>query len=136
MNRVLAALCACVFAGLIGQIALAAEDNPAKQADSAKNHSETIEQKIPEAKIFVTQHKGRVGATTMSYTATAGTMLMKNDNDAPIAFFGFTAYMRDGVDSLTRSIVVAYNGGPPSNIWMLPPDCAATCIWNSTMPGS
>ncbi|MEP6881584.1 MAG: peptidase S10 [Dokdonella sp.] len=119
MNRVLAALCASVFAGLIAQTALAADENPATDADSVKRHSEKLEPKIPEAKIFVTQHKGRVGATTMSYTATAGTMLMKNDKDEPIALFGFTAYVRDGIDSRTRPIVFAYNGGPGSaSAWL------------------
>ncbi|HMM67805.1 MAG TPA: peptidase S10, partial [Dokdonella sp.] len=68
---------------------------------------------------FAEASLGRVGTATLSYTATAGTMLMKNDKDEPIALFGFTAYVRDDGDRRTRPIVFAYNGGPGSaSAWL------------------
>jgi len=77
------------------------------------------DEKPPEAKVFVTKHQITVGAATISYTATAGTMLMKNDKDEPIALFGFTAYVKDGGDQSARPIVFAYNGGPgSSSAWL------------------
>jgi carboxypeptidase C (cathepsin A) len=113
MNRLAAALCAVVLAAAFTQAAVAAEAGAKKEA-AAKT-----EDKIPEARVFVTEHKGRVGNTTISYTATAGTMLMKNDKDEPIALFGFTAYVRSDGDKRTRPIVFAYNGGPGSaSAWL------------------
>jgi carboxypeptidase C (cathepsin A) len=75
--------------------------------------------KIPEARVWTTRHQVHMGSATIAYTATAGTMLMKNDKDEPIALFGFTAYVRDGVDPRTRPIMFAYNGGPGSaSAWL------------------
>jgi carboxypeptidase C (cathepsin A) len=94
-----------------------AADTPAK--DAAKPESAKPEEKIPEAKVSVTKHQVRIGATTLAYTATAGTMLMKNEKDEPIALFGFTSYVKDGADIRTRPIMFAYNGGPGSaSAWL------------------
>jgi len=74
---------------------------------------------VPEAKVWVTKHQVQIGGTKLAYTATAGTMLMKNDKDEPIALFGFTAYTKDGADPRTRPIMFAYNGGPGSaSAWL------------------
>lgn len=73
----------------------------------------------PEAKIWVTKHEIRIGGALLAYTATAGTMLIKNDKDEPIALFGFTAYVKEGGDPRTRPIMFAYNGGPGSaSAWL------------------
>jgi carboxypeptidase C (cathepsin A) len=73
----------------------------------------------PEAEISVTKHKARISGAAISYTATAGTMLMKNEKDEPIALFGFTAYVVDDAPAGTRPIVFAYNGGPGSaSAWL------------------
>jgi carboxypeptidase C (cathepsin A) len=74
---------------------------------------------VPEPKVWVTRHKARIGGTTVAYSATAGTLLMKNDKGEPIALFGFTAYTRDDTDPATRPIVFAFNGGPGSaSAWL------------------
>jgi len=55
----------------------------------------------------------------VAYTATAGTLSIKNEKDEPIALFGFTAYVKDGGDLRARPIVFAYNGGPgSSSAWL------------------
>jgi len=91
----------------------------AAKAEGAKSDTAKPEEKIPEAKVSVTKHQGRIGATSLSYTATAGTMLMKNEKDESIALFGFTAYTKDGADIRTRPIMFAYNGGPGSaSAWL------------------
>jgi carboxypeptidase C (cathepsin A) len=60
-----------------------------------------------------------LGGAPFAYTATAGTMLVTNDRDEPVALFGYTAYTKDRADRATRPIVFAYNGGPGSaSAWL------------------
>jgi carboxypeptidase C (cathepsin A) len=74
---------------------------------------------VPEAKTWVTQHTITLGGAPLAYTATAGTMLISNDKDEPVALFGYTAYTKDGADGGTRPLVFAYNGGPGSaSAWL------------------
>ena len=89
----------------------AASAAPAKAGDKA----------IPEAKVWTTRHQITIGGKAVSYTATAGTMQIKNDKDEPIALFGYTAYVKDAKDDeqRVRPIVFAYNGGPgSSSAWL------------------
>lgn len=73
----------------------------------------------PEAKTWVTEHSARIGGKNIEYTATAGTMLMKNDKDEATALFGYTAYVAKGGNKNERPILFAYNGGPGSaSIWL------------------
>ena len=67
-----------------------------------------------------TQHQVRIGGEVVRYTATAGWLIMKDDEGKPIARFGYTAYTRDGVEDLARRpVMFAYNGGPgSSSIWL------------------
>tara|TARA_R110002049_G_scaffold60567_1_gene162507 strand:+ start:10544 stop:12052 length:1509 start_codon:yes stop_codon:yes gene_type:complete len=73
----------------------------------------------PEAKTSVTEHAARIGGRNIEYTATAGTMLMKNAADEPIALMGYTAYVKKGENPARRPILFAYNGGPGSaSLWL------------------
>ena len=74
----------------------------------------------PEPRSSRTQHQVRIGGEVVRYTATAGWLIMKNDEGKPIARFGYTAYTRDGVEDLARRpVMFAYNGGPgSSSIWL------------------
>jgi carboxypeptidase C (cathepsin A) len=73
----------------------------------------------PEAWSSTSKHEAKFGGRTVAYTATAGTLLMKNGEDQPIALLGYTAYVADGRDSKTRPLMFAYNGGPGSaSIWL------------------
>lgn len=61
----------------------------------------------------------RIDGKTIEYTATAGTLEMKDEDGKPIAHFGYTAYVRKGEDKKTRPIMFAYNGGPGSaSMWL------------------
>ncbi len=74
---------------------------------------------VPEAKTWVTEHTARIGGKNVAYTATASTMLMKNDKDEAAALFGYTAYVAKGGNKRERPIMFAYNGGPGSaSIWL------------------
>jgi len=60
-----------------------------------------------------------IGGKNIEYTATAGTLVMKNDKAEPIAEFGYTAYVQKGRDKSNRPILFAYNGGPGSaSMWL------------------
>jgi len=88
--------------------AFAAEDAPKAKPEET-----------PEAKVSATTHEIKIGGKTVKYTATAGTMLMKDEEGKPVALFGYTAYVADGVDQAKRPLMFAYNGGPGSaSLWL------------------
>ncbi|MGH8427489.1 MAG: S10 family peptidase [Gammaproteobacteria bacterium] len=61
-----------------------------------------------------------VGGNKISYDAYAGTLIIKNDDQKPIASMSYFAYLKSGVkDSSTRPITFFYNGGPGSStVWL------------------
>jgi carboxypeptidase C (cathepsin A) len=67
-----------------------------------------------------THHTITVDGEEIAYTATAGRIVLKEDDDTKTASFFFTAYAKDGVDDpSTRPIVFAFNGGPgSSSVWL------------------
>ncbi|MCU0358475.1 MAG: carboxypeptidase [Cyclobacteriaceae bacterium] len=74
---------------------------------------------IPEADVSVTQQTVRINNTAINLTARTGTFLLRDENNEPIALFGFTYYTRDGVNNPKRPIMFAYNGGPGSSSFWL-----------------
>jgi carboxypeptidase C (cathepsin A) len=74
---------------------------------------------VPEAKTWVSKHRITLAGAPLAYTATAGTMPIRDDKDEIVAHFGYTAYVKDGADRVTRPIMFAYNGGPGSaSAWL------------------
>jgi carboxypeptidase C (cathepsin A) len=69
---------------------------------------------------IVTKHTIKIDNKSISYTATVGTLILKNEKDEPVASFGYTAYTKDGeTDMGKRPITFSYNGGPgSSSIWL------------------
>ncbi|MCB1246523.1 MAG: peptidase S10 [Acidimicrobiia bacterium] len=65
-------------------------------------------------------HSITVGGKPLRYTATAGRIVLKEDDDKKTASFFFTSYTKDGIDDpSTRPIVFAFNGGPgSSSVWL------------------
>ena len=75
--------------------------------------------KSVEPMLFESAGSVRIGGKNIEYTATAGTLVMKNENEEPIAEFGYTAYVRKGQGKSSRPILFAYNGGPGSaSFWL------------------
>ncbi len=68
----------------------------------------------------VTQHSVTIGGRTIQYTATAGTMILRDEQDEPTASIGYVAYtQRDVADLTRRPVTFAYNGGPgSSSVWL------------------
>jgi len=73
-----------------------------------------------QAEKSVTKHSVKIESKLINYTATAGTLVLKNEKDEPIALFGFIAYVKDlETDVTKRPITFAYNGGPGwSSMWL------------------
>ena len=85
----------------------------------AEEETKSEEKDLPKAEVFTTSHQVRIDGKTIKYTATAGTMEMKNNKDEAIALFGYTAYVKNGGDSRKRPLLFAFNGGPGSaSIWL------------------
>jgi len=91
----------------------------AKDTDKANDEKKTPPEHHEEA-VVTTHHTVTVDGTDIAYTATAGRIVLKEDDDTKKASFFFTAYTKDGVeDPATRPIVFAFNGGPgSSSVWL------------------
>ena len=74
---------------------------------------------IPAEANSVTKHDLNVGGQTIHYTATAGNLLIRDDQNKPNASIFYVAYTQDGVDAKTRPVTFFYNGGPgAATIWL------------------
>ena len=75
---------------------------------------------VPKAEQSVTQHSLAIDGKTFPYTATAGTLIVRNGKDEPVSSIGYTAYTRkDAADPSARPITFAFNGGPgSSSLWL------------------
>jgi len=76
---------------------------------------------IPPVKASATEHEISLGGKTIRYTATAGNLLIKGeDEQQPNASVFYVAYTQSGVADLrTRPITFLYNGGPGSaSMWL------------------
>ena len=76
--------------------------------------------RLPKAESSVTQHRiTAAGGKPIDYTATAGTLIIRDDEDKPIASIGYVAYTRRDVKGGARPITFAFNGGPgSSSLWL------------------
>lgn len=73
-----------------------------------------------EDRIVTTKHKAAIGGASLAYTASAGTLVLRDEEGKARASMFFVAYTRDGVQDLARRpITFAYNGGPGSSaVWL------------------
>lgn len=112
-----------LFALLIATTGTALAEAPTKDAPPATD-AKSDPKSDPKAAIVaeqsVTQHRYAIGATKFDYAATAGTAIIRDDDEKPIASMSYVAYTRSDVkDSTRRPIVFAFNGGPgSSSVWL------------------
>jgi carboxypeptidase C (cathepsin A) len=73
-----------------------------------------------EEKTSKTEHSIVINGQTISYTAVAGTMNLKDDAGKTTASIFYVAYLRNGIPDLSkRPITFAFNGGPGSSaVWL------------------
>lgn len=89
--------------------------------DEKKEKSADKEKKAePKDKVSVTKHTATIQGKEIKYTATAGKLVMKDDEGKPKALVFFIAYTKRDVDNLSkRPITFAFNGGPgSSSVWL------------------
>src|SRR2546429_235885 len=74
--------------------------------------------RLPKAESSVTQHRLNAGGKAFDYTATAGTLIIRDDEDKPTASMGYIAYTRHDLKG-ARPLMFAFNGGPgSSSLWL------------------
>jgi carboxypeptidase C (cathepsin A) len=98
--------------------------------EEPKKPEEKKEEKpAPKDNLVETKHSVKIGGKEIKYTATAGTIVMKEETadrekeaegEKPRAQIFFIAYTKDGVrDRSNRPISFSFNGGPgSSSVWL------------------
>lgn len=110
-HNVVVLVCLLVFMHL----SVSAKESSTKAKDDTEKKIAVKEQPMH----FESKGSVRIDGKKVVYTATAGTLVMKNEKNEPIAQFGYTAYVQDGEDKAKRPILFAYNGGPGSaSLWL------------------
>lgn len=84
----------------------------------AQDKKETITAPQPVAQVFESKQAVTIDGKTINLNTKAGTMELRDENNKPIAVFGFTAYFKENSEK-NRPIVFAYNGGPGSSSYWL-----------------
>ncbi|MGD0729957.1 MAG: peptidase S10 [Terracidiphilus sp.] len=87
-----------------------------KDADKDANKEATP---VPPEKPVATHHELALGGKTLKYTATAGTLIIRDQEDKPYGSIFYVAYTLDGAEAQSRPISFLYNGGPGSaTLWL------------------
>lgn len=99
---------------------LAAQPPAAGAAQAAEAAKPQDKKPAPEEKSSRTQHSITIDGQKIPYTATAGTILLKDEDGTVKATVFSIAYTRDGVkDPATRPVTFAFNGGPgAASLWV------------------
>jgi carboxypeptidase C (cathepsin A) len=102
-----------VLSPALGQPAASPPADKAAKAD-------TPPKPAPEEKSAVTHHTLTLDGKTLPYTATAGTLQLKDDDGTVKALVFYIAYTLDGVkDPATRPVTFSFNGGPgAASLWV------------------
>ncbi|HET7674962.1 MAG TPA: peptidase S10, partial [Gammaproteobacteria bacterium] len=92
---------------------------PAFAAESSAKSNAPAKAPV-KAQKSVTHGSVTIDGHRISYDATAGTLILKNKDDKPIASMSYVAYVKSGVDDESRRpVTFFYNGGPGSStIWL------------------
>ena len=93
---------------------------PATHADvNGHPPAQKPEEAPPTERSSVTTHQMTLGGKQLHYTATAGTLLIRNEEDKPYGSIFYVAYTVDGAEAKTRPVTFLYNGGPGSaTLWL------------------
>jgi carboxypeptidase C (cathepsin A) len=107
------------------QAARAQEQQRPPRSDEARggeanNNKPEATQPIPPEKSSVTHHDLNLDGKALHYTATAGTLLIRDgEDDHAYGSMFSVSYTLDGADPNTRPVTFLYNGGPGSaTIWL------------------
>ncbi|WP_036385130.1 S10 family peptidase [Muricauda sp. MAR_2010_75] len=85
---------------------------------NAFSQEKETQKDIPEAETFTSTQSVTINGRTTQLATETGTVQLRDENDEPIALFGFTHYQKTN-PSNNRPIVFAFNGGPLSaSFWL------------------
>ncbi|MGD0260816.1 MAG: peptidase S10 [Verrucomicrobiota bacterium] len=101
---------------------LIAANEPAKPAEkpAVEPGKEAAKPAEPKEELIKSQHTVTINGQKLDYTAVAGTILLRDNEDKPTAAIFYIAYTKDGVPDLgRRPITFSFNGGPgSSSVWL------------------
>lgn len=84
----------------------------------AQEKTEKEKEADPKAQVFESKQSVQIDGNPINLNAKAGTFELKDENNKPIALFGFTAYFKENPEK-NRPIIFSYNGGPGSSSYWL-----------------
>ena len=131
-------VCALTLAGLVtaGSMVTTAQAQEARQRRNAEPTAEMAQAQasptddkdkdkkdgsllVPAETKVETKHEWTAGSRPVHYTATAGTLQIKGDEDKVIGTMFYVAYTEDGAAAGSRPVTFLYNGGPGSaSLWL------------------
>lgn len=97
---------------LVASLALAASGTALAASPKSSAPVKSSAEPIPAETAVRTHHSVTVDGKTIRYTATAGTLLIRNAKHDPIGSMFYIAYTKDGAKPDDRPVTFAYNGGP------------------------
>ena len=96
-------------------------DDKTKNEEAEAEAGETAEPpEHHEEGVVETTHSVEIDGESVEYMATAGRLLLREEEGKKRASFFFTSYTRNGIDDPSnRPIVFSFNGGPgSSSVWL------------------
>jgi carboxypeptidase C (cathepsin A) len=120
LRRVFAVSFAVALAATLSIPATRAQERPPAQPAAGADHKDAEkETPIPAEKPVATHHEMTLGGKSLKYTATAGTLLIRDEDDKPYGSIFYVAYTLDGAEAKSRPVSFLYNGGPGSaSLWL------------------
>ena len=93
---------------------------PVFAEEKSRNETEHAKAEAPKEEIVITNHSLKLVSGELKYTATAGTMNIKNNQGNVKASIFYVAYVKEGVEeNSSRPITFCFNGGPgSSSVWL------------------
>jgi carboxypeptidase C (cathepsin A) len=117
--RILLMVVVVALAGAISMpvLAQAAEGRQKDAGDASAKEEQSVP--VPPEASSVTKHEWTAGGQVVHYTATAGNLLIRDDQDKANGSIFYVAYTEDGVEAKNRPVTFFYNGGPgAATIWL------------------
>lgn len=97
-----------------------AEGKPAEAEKKEAAKPAESDSKEPKDELSETTNSVTINGTVVKYKATAGTLVIKDEEGKPRVSFFFVAYTRLGITNIhTRPVMFSFNGGPgSSSVWL------------------
>jgi carboxypeptidase C (cathepsin A) len=93
--------------------------SPDQRNQQQQSDQKERETPVPPEKSSVTHHDITLNGHVLRYTATAGTLLIRDEDDKPYCSMFYVAYTLEGAEVKSRPVSFLYNGGPGSaTLWL------------------